>query len=702
MLDSLSNAGNVLLMLFGFGLLIAVHELGHFLAARWAGIRVHAFAIGFGQAIVSWRKGLGFRRGSSHAEYESILRKAGPDAETSSITASVSPTEYRLNWFPFGGYVKMLGQEDADPGAVSDAPDSYTSKPVWKRMIVISGGVFMNLVLAGALFIAAFLVGMKELPAAVGAVLAGSAAERAGVRAGDQIIAVDGEPVNEFKDLALATAMAGRGTPVTLTVRREGEDAPLELKATPEPGENGLLQLGVAPAPGARLAEVSSDQEEQDLFAQALRAAGLSASVPGGSELVRVNRVPVEPRTTPSGAGFSTAFALSAAIRSSEGHPVEAVFRDRAGREHGVEVMPRPEMESGEALVGSERTAFEHLLGLTPVMAVGGLQAPGRDAGLRVGDIFARIGSVEWPSVPAGMAEVRANKGKTLRIAVLRDGAIVELDAPVSRDGRIGFFVGTSAARGALLARAPEPLAPEGSDAAPAPLPASRLAPGVLPGSRLMTVGGRAVDSLHGARGAFLDATRAARDAGAGAEVVISLALPLSDGAGEERTLSLAAGEVRALHALGWDAGPVLALFGDATILVKATNPLSAVAMGVRKTHYVMTMTYLTLLRLVQGSVPAQQLSGPVGITHIGSRVADQGLVYLVFFLGLLSANLAVVNFLPVPVVDGGHMVFLAIEGLTGKPVSIAVQNAATLVGLVLIGMMFVFVTYNDVVRLFG
>ncbi len=210
------------------------------------------------------------------------------------------------------------------------------------------------------------------------------------------------------------------------------------------------------------------------------------------------------------------------------------------------------------------------------------------------------------------------------------------------------------------------------------------------------------MDSLHGARGAFLDATRAARDAGAGAEVVISLALPLSDGAGEERTLSLAAGEVRALHALGWDAGPVLALFGDATILVKATNPLSAVAMGVRKTHYVMTMTYLTLLRLVQGSVPAQQLSGPVGITHIGSRVADQGLVYLVFFLGLLSANLAVVNFLPVPVVDGGHMVFLAIEGLTGKPVSIAVQNAATLVGLVLIGMMFVFVTYNDVVRLFG
>jgi regulator of sigma E protease len=215
-------------------------------------------------------------------------------------------------------------------------------------------------------------------------------------------------------------------------------------------------------------------------------------------------------------------------------------------------------------------------------------------------------------------------------------------------------------------------------------------------------VAGRPVGTLLEARGAFVDATRSAHERGEGAEVPITLAMPVSDGATEERTLALTPDEVSALHALGWDAGAVLAPFETATITVQASNPVQAVMMGVRKTHYVMVMTYLTIVRLVQGTVPVEQLQGPVGITHIGSRIADQGFVYLIFFLGLLSANLAVVNFLPVPVVDGGHMVFLAIEGITGKPVSIAVQNIATLIGLGLIGMMFVVVTYNDIVRLFA
>ena len=84
-------------------------------------------------------------------------------------------------------------------------------------------------------------------------------------------------------------------------------------------------------------------------------------------------------------------------------------------------------------------------------------------------------------------------------------------------------------------------------------------------------------------------------------------------------------------------------------------------------THYVVMMTYVTFLRLFQGTVPVDQLHGPVGITHIGSQVAEQGFIYLIFFLGLISANLAVINFLPLPIVDGGHMVFLAIEWITRK-----------------------------------
>ncbi len=104
------------LVIVAFGMIIFFHELGHFLAARWAGIRVLAFALGFGPAAFSWRRGLGLRKGSSSEEYQQRLAMA--------TAGGISPTEYRLNYLPFGGYVKMLGQEDLNPEATSEETDS--------------------------------------------------------------------------------------------------------------------------------------------------------------------------------------------------------------------------------------------------------------------------------------------------------------------------------------------------------------------------------------------------------------------------------------------------------------------------------------------------------------------------------------------------------------------------------------------------
>src|SRR3954466_9482161 len=95
---------DLLLVILGFGLIIFIHELGHFLAAKWAGIRVLAFAIGFGPAAGSYRRGLGLRKGSSEPEYSALL-----NAQAAGVTTiegrratyhSLSPTEYRLNWLP--------------------------------------------------------------------------------------------------------------------------------------------------------------------------------------------------------------------------------------------------------------------------------------------------------------------------------------------------------------------------------------------------------------------------------------------------------------------------------------------------------------------------------------------------------------------------------------------------------------------------
>ena len=111
----ISYIATIVLLILGFGFVVFWHELGHFIAAKWAGVKVEQFAIGFGHAICSWRQGMGWRWGSSGKEYEQMLRSdfAG---------AKVGETEYRLNWLPLGGYVKMLGQDDLKPGAVSDDP----------------------------------------------------------------------------------------------------------------------------------------------------------------------------------------------------------------------------------------------------------------------------------------------------------------------------------------------------------------------------------------------------------------------------------------------------------------------------------------------------------------------------------------------------------------------------------------------------
>ena len=149
---------NLLLLAFGCGFVIFWHELWHFLAAKWAGVRVEQFAVGFGNAIFSYRQGLGIRRGTSGPEYKQRIAEK-PDLD-------ISPTEYRLNWLPLGGYVKMLGQEDLAVPDGGHEPDSYQSKSVGQRMVIISAGVVANLVSAAALFVLVFTLGL-ETPAAV-------------------------------------------------------------------------------------------------------------------------------------------------------------------------------------------------------------------------------------------------------------------------------------------------------------------------------------------------------------------------------------------------------------------------------------------------------------------------------------------------------------------------------------------------------
>ena len=179
------------------GVLIFVHELGHFLAARRLGVTVLTFSFGFGPRLA------GLRRGR---------------------------TDYRLSAVPLGGFVKMVGEDPDQEVPPEDLPGSFSHKSVWRRIVIVAAGPLANIVFAAVLFTGLYAVsGIPRLTTEIGAVNPGSPAEAAGLTKGDRVVAVDGKPVAVWDELSRAILEAGeRG--VTLTVRRGAETLTLSIR----------------------------------------------------------------------------------------------------------------------------------------------------------------------------------------------------------------------------------------------------------------------------------------------------------------------------------------------------------------------------------------------------------------------------------------------------------------------------------------
>jgi len=716
LLNLLTSVYNLLLVVIGFGLVVFIHEMGHFLTARWAKIRVFAFALGFGPAVVSYRKGLGWRRGSSEQEYIRLLNTK-PDGDAPDPGAGVSSTEYRLNALPFGGYVKMLGQHDLHPEAAGAGtpPDSYLAKPIWKRMIVISGGVVMNIILALAIFMFVFFVGLETEPAKIGLARADTPAARAiatnadtlgvtqaGLQPGDVVLKVNDRKPDDFNDIVMAAAMSGPGESVSLTVQRSGVGEPLRFSILPERDTfTNLLDIGVTPAMTLTIPEQYGVRPDE--WRAATETLGLTGVEPG-MRVVSIN----------GNESVSTFADLREAAERSAGAPIEVSFADEAGTVRTVSLTPSPRLMRDDADPAPDLVRpVDHLLGLVPVMTVAGFDNArrGYEQGLREGDIFARLGEVEFPSMDAGIREVQKHKGKSIEVVVLRESESGETEevafsASVTPEGLIGFTPGTTADSSSLVSLAPrslQPIKPNAASYTPAALEAI-----TRPGSRVLSVGGTPVTNLADIRAALTAATADAFSAGAdSASVTIEFEPPLPtqpDGSRlvETATMTIDAAQLERLHALGWDLPIGSWLFAPESFTLRATGPIDAIRMGINRTERMMAMTYLTIARLVQGTVKVDNLKGPVGIAHLGTQVASRGYIWLFFFMGLISVNLAVINFLPLPIADGGQFLMLLYEGLRGRPLPIPVQNAITAAGLLLLVSVFLLVTYNDVSRLFG
>ncbi len=213
----LQSVPMVLVTVLAFGLLIVIHELGHYLAARWSGMRVERFSIGFGPVVWSSRRG---------------------------------DTEWAVSAVPLGGYVKIAGMAPGEDLPEGDT-GAYSAKPAWKRFLVILAGPAMNYLLAVVLAVLLIAtMGLKEpdQTAGVGDVLPGGAAERAGLRAGDRIVTAGGAPVADWKGLVEAIR-AHPGQDLVLGVVRAGDGAGAPVPVTLRPDDaGGVGKAGIAPS----------------------------------------------------------------------------------------------------------------------------------------------------------------------------------------------------------------------------------------------------------------------------------------------------------------------------------------------------------------------------------------------------------------------------------------------------------------------
>ncbi len=726
----LSNGTNVLLIVLGFGLLIFVHELGHWWAATRAGIRCESFAIGLGPVLAAWRRGIGWRAGST--DPATIARFGKPAIEMSDEELArngLGETEWSLRLFPLGGFVRMLGQDDLDPSRTSGAARSYQRAAVGRRMVVVSAGVIANLVLAVVLFVVAFMAGVRFEAPVVGAVLPGSPAATAaaadggaaGLRTGDVVRTIDGEPVQTFADIQIAGAMARPGealaVEVTRTVDGRAERRTFSVLPRRDPA-TGLLQIGIGPALAGGIGAVRPD--ERAAFDDAMGRAGLAPErAPDGRDDPLADLLVVQVGTPAAGSvhdrhltqqwmdgdgdepvGALSTAALDDAAAAGNGAPFRTSWQTASGRVVERTLVPVPRLQElpDPAQAGSGAPPETGLLGLVPLLRVERLaDGSPNDGILRPGDVILSVADVPGPRLGALRAAIAPYAGAAVPARVIRDGTEVALEVKVDRAGRLGTVM-LPAIDVPRIAAAVERT---GDAAASAPTPAAGL--GLPPGSTVREVGGTPVTDWASMRSAFLAATREAADRGEASPVDVVLEAPTAGRDRIEASMALSPADVRALHARGW-ASPVPAeVFSPLmTTLTAHGNPLRAVAMGFRQTKTLVIMTYLTLDRLARGTVGVDQLRGPVGIVHLGMRVADRGAMYLVFFLAMISVNLAVLNFLPLPIVDGGLFLYLVYEKVTGKAPSVAFQNAATTVGLVLLGTVFLLTFYNDVARLVG
>jgi regulator of sigma E protease len=554
--DILLKVGSIVLLLGG---LIFVHELGHFVAAKLLGVKVVKFSIGFGPRL------FGFRRGE---------------------------TEYVLALLPLGGYVKMAGDEPGVEVAPEDRGRGFLEAAPWKRLVIAFAGPAANLAFPVFIFFALAMAqnGTPVPGPTLGTILPGSAAERAGLQAGDRVVEVTvpgrpAAPVHHFSD----------------------------------------LRQMVAPRPGERIDFTITR---------------------GGERLV----VPVVPAA------------------EKESNPVETVTR-------GV-------------------------IGVSPYWpsAVVAPALPGSAGPLQPFDLVVRAGG-----------EPVRNMGDLDRAR--RSAACAPLDLDVLREAPVGA-PGVAVSSYQPVKLGPVPTCVEGRPAFLAADPSvSTFVAEVVPGSPAAAAGLRRGDAIAAVNGKPVRSFRELNQFSADFLTGTPVRLALSDGRSTEllptdqEYVDEMTREPRRRVVLGFfpdQRGLVepRALVAEEVLLSRGLVEAAGAALG--ELGDVVRLIALGIVRIVQGQISFKTVGGPIMLFQIAAQAAQGGWGSFVSKMALISVNLGLMNLLPIPVLDGGHIAATLVEVATRRRLSIRTREVANLVGILLLVFLMIFAFKNDIVRLMG
>ncbi len=718
---SLSSWLWVLQVAVGLGMVIFVHELGHFMVAKWCGVKCEKFFVGFD--IGGWK-----------------------------ISKQWGETEYGIGILPLGGYVKMLGQEDnpyraademerakiakeadgsvspeagsgdaparnevasddsANDRAASDMaaddkaadstlpedgeasyeldPRSYQAQSVPKRMAIISAGVIMNVIFAFVISSIAYGMGVKYTPCVVGRMIAGDPAWMSGLRVGDDIIKIGDVEEPRFRDLRQVVAFGDHENGVQLMVRRAGVEVPLKITVHPHKGPDALApQIGMSPA-------VSRTLSSKTPTVAGSPAAAAKPAFHTEDKIVAIGDVPIATR-----ADLSRELAVNtdATIRVTVERKIDSDGESRT-ETIPITVGPNPMRRLGIVM---------HIGRISAVQP----GSPADKAGLKAGDSLTRIEAgpgdtlVLDPITLPHELRRRAQTGRSLEITVLRDNKEVtlknvELTQPQWDESP--FDAGQ-----------------------PMSAPALGIAYHVINRVESITEGGPAAASGKLQPDAEITRIKFIQpeidDIEKNAPIAkkeISLKLgvdhnnwPFAIASVLQHTLPgtvvelTVAGQTEpvVIHpeaSANWNS-PQRGFFLQSLDYTRKANSFGeAMALGRRETWESLTLV-VTFLRKIGRQISAKAAGGPITIFDVAFNSAKRGFPTLLVFLAMLSANLAIINSLPIPVLDGGHFVFLTLEGVMRRPVSEKVFLVFTYMGFAFIVTLMVCVLSLDISRLF-